>query len=121
VDIIPQPSHVAATFVEQRTIDCFHNDTASVAEEEKRHYLARHISVGAQLRTIFFPNYMAMILTPCIPAGFVVNYVHSNSITAFCINFAAIAPSATVLSVATSDLKIRSGEKISALLNQTFG
>jgi Ca2+:H+ antiporter len=119
--IAPRLSDVAVTFAEQQPLDPFHSDNVGTAKEEKQRSLARHTPVGAQLRAIFFSNRAAMILIPCIPAGFVVNYAHSNSITAFCINFAAIAPSAAVLSVATNDLKIRSGEKISALLNQTFG
>jgi Ca2+:H+ antiporter len=101
--------------------DRFRNDTLSMAVRKKQLSRARYIPIGTQLRTIFFSNYLSMMLAPCIPAGFVVYYVRSNPITAFCINFAAIAPSAAVLSVATNELKIRSGEKLSALLNHTLG
>jgi Ca2+:H+ antiporter len=71
--------------------------------------------------TLINYNYMATILLPCIPAGFIVNYLHLNAIAVFCINFVAIIPSATALSAALNDLSLRSGEKVGALLNQTFG
>jgi hypothetical protein len=90
-------------------------------EERRQRSLKRKIPIGAQVRTILVYNYVSTILVPCIPAGFAVNYVHSNAIAVFCINFAAIIPSATILSAALNDLHIRSGEKVSALLNQTFG
>jgi len=89
--------------------------------ERKKLSLQRKIPVGAQIGFLLFYNYIATILLPCIPAGFAVNYVHTNVIAVFCINFAAIIPSATALSAALNDLSIRSGDKVGALLNQTFG
>ena len=71
--------------------------------------------------SIFFANWIALCLLPCIPVGFVVNYLHINAVAVFYVNFAAIVPSATVLSTSLNDLNIRAGEKVSALLNQTFG
>jgi hypothetical protein len=121
VEVIFQPSNVVSVVAEQWANDRFRNDTLSMAEKKKRRPLTRSIPMGTQLRTIFFTYYLSTMLAPCIPAGFVVYYVHSNPIAAFCVNFAAIAPSAAVLSVATNELKIRSGEKISALLNHTLG
>jgi Ca2+:H+ antiporter len=91
------------------------------AEERRKLSLARKIPIGAQIGSLLFYNYIATILLPCIPAGFAVNYFHTNAVAIFCINFAAIIPSATVLSAALNDLSIRSGDKVSALLNQTFG
>lgn len=119
--IIPQSSDIASAAMVQQKLNCSCVNAVSAAEEEKHQSFHHPISIGSQLKTIFLHNYIATILMPCIPAGVVVKYVHSNSIAVFCINFAAIAPSAAVLSVATNDLKIRSGEKMSALLNQTFG
>ncbi|KAH6143176.1 hypothetical protein HBI64_013270 [Parastagonospora nodorum] len=89
--------------------------------QRKKLSLRRRIPVGAQIGFLLFYNYIATILLPCIPAGFAVNYIHTNAVAVFCINFAAIIPSATALSAALNDLSIRSGDKVSALLNQTFG
>jgi Ca2+:H+ antiporter len=97
-------------------------DSDQLSEHERRRRsLNRKIPFGAQIRTILFDNHIAAIFLPCIPVGFTLNYLHQNAVAVFCVNFAAIIPSATALSVALNDLNIRSGEKVSALLNQTFG
>lgn len=90
-------------------------------EEQRRRALNRKIPIAAQLGAVLFTNWVATVLLPCIAAGFVLNYTHVNAVAIFCINFAAIIPSATALSIALKDLNIRAGEKVSALLNQTFG
>jgi Ca2+:H+ antiporter len=90
-------------------------------EDRRKRSLQRKIPLGAQIGSLLFYNYIATILLPCIPAGFAVNYLHASPVAIFCINFAAIVPAATGLSAALNDLSLRSGEKVSALLNQTFG
>jgi Ca2+:H+ antiporter len=90
-------------------------------EERNKQSLKRYIPIGSQIKTVLLYNWVATILLPCIAIGFTVNYIHANAVVVFCINFAAIIPSATALSVALNEIHIRSGEKTSALLNQTFG
>ncbi|KAH7405696.1 hypothetical protein DE146DRAFT_420800 [Phaeosphaeria sp. MPI-PUGE-AT-0046c] len=78
-------------------------------------------SIGSHVRAILRYNYAATFLLPFIPAGFVVNYHSSSATIIFCVNFVAIFPSATILSAALNDLNIRLGQRLGALLNQTFG
>lgn len=78
-------------------------------------------SVRLHVRTILLYNYAATFLLPFIPAGFAVNYTSSSATVIFCVNFVAIFPSATILSAALNDLTIRLGQRLGALLNQTFG
>ena len=90
-------------------------------EERRRQSLRRKIPVGLQLRYILLSSWVSFLLLPCIPVGFALNYVHANAIAVFCVNFVAIVPSATILSAALNEINIRANEKVSALLNQTFG
>jgi Ca2+:H+ antiporter len=90
-------------------------------KERKTRSLKRVIPIGSQIRAVLLYNWVTTLLLPCIAIGFTVNYIHANAVVVFCINFAAIIPSSTALSVALNDLNVRSGEKIGALLNQTFG
>lgn len=89
--------------------------------ERREKALRRKIPIWQQIRAVLFYNYVATALLPTIPAGFIVNYLHSHPVAIFCVNLAAIIPSATALSAALSDLNIRAGDKLSALLNQTLG
>jgi Ca2+:H+ antiporter len=90
-------------------------------EERRRKSLRRKIPVGAQLKYLLLSSWISFLLLPCIPVGFALNYVHANAIAVFCVNFVAIVPSATVLSAALNEINVRANEKVSALLNQTFG
>jgi hypothetical protein len=79
-------------------------------EGQQRLSLKRSIPIGA-----------GILLLPCIPAGFAVNYVHTDAAAVFCVNFAAMVPSAAILSSALNEISVRAGDKLSALLNMTFG
>ena len=56
-----------------------------------------------------------------VPVGFVVNYFYVNSITIFIVNFIAIIPLAAMLSCATEEIALHTGNTYSGLLNATFG
>lgn len=81
--------------------------------------LKRKIPISDQLRAVF--HQWSTLLLPLVPAGFALNYTHSNEIAIFCVNLIAIVPSATVLAFTTDEVAIRMGDKIGALLNMTFG
>ncbi|KAF3050193.1 hypothetical protein E8E11_006961 [Didymella keratinophila] len=89
-------------------------------EERKRKAHKRKIPMGQQLRYILFGHWL-LLLMPFVPAGFVLRYIHASAAAIFCVNFVAIIPSATILGSAVRDLSIRSGDKVAALLNMTFG
>ncbi|KAK0629817.1 Sodium/calcium exchanger protein-domain-containing protein [Bombardia bombarda] len=62
------------------------------------------------------------ILLIMVPAGFIVNYVNTGSkIAVFVVNFIAIIPLAALLSFATEEIALRTGESLGGLLNATFG
>jgi Ca2+:H+ antiporter len=90
-------------------------------EGQQRLSLKRSIPIGAQIKFLLFSSHFGILLLPCIPAGFAVNYVHTDAAAVFCVNFAAMVPSAAILSSALNEISVRAGDKLSALLNMTFG
>ena len=56
-----------------------------------------------------------------VPVGFIVNYLHVNSITIFIVNFITIIPLTIMLSCATEEIALRAGNTLGGLLNATFG
>jgi Ca2+:H+ antiporter len=61
------------------------------------------------------------ILLLAIPAGFAVNYAGIDGRAVFAINFIAIIPLAKLLSDATEEIALRTGEVLGGLINATFG
>lgn len=62
------------------------------------------------------------VLLVAAPVGIALNYVHSvNRIAVFVVNFIAIIPLAAMLSFATEEIALRTGETLGGLLNATFG
>lgn len=62
------------------------------------------------------------ILILAAPAGIAMNYIHSvPRIPVFVINFIAIIPLAAMLSYATEEVALRTGETLGGLINATFG
>ena len=61
------------------------------------------------------------ILLLAVPIGIAVNYAHIAPVAIFVINFIAIIPLAAMLSTATEEIALRTGETIGGLLNATFG
>ncbi|KAL4927005.1 calcium/proton exchanger [Aspergillus undulatus] len=62
------------------------------------------------------------ILLLAAPAGIAINYVDGvDPVAIFVVNFIAIIPLAAMLSFATEEIALRTGETIGGLLNATFG
>lgn len=61
------------------------------------------------------------ILLIMVPVGIGVHFTKLNPIGVFVINFIAIIPLAAILSYATEELALRTGETLGGLLNATFG
>ena len=55
-----------------------------------------------------------------VPVGFIVNYLHANSITIFIVNFITIIPLTVMLSYTTKEITLRAGNILGGLLNATF-
>ena len=74
----------------------------------------------SQLRATIFNSYVNILLV-FVPIGIAVNYAHIAPVGIFVINFIAIIPLAGMLSYATEEIALRTGETIGGLLNASFG
>lgn len=78
-------------------------------------------TVANQLQRTVLNSWINVLLV-FAPAGIALNYVHSvNRVVVFIINFIAIIPLAAMLSFATEEIALRTGETLGGLLNATFG
>lgn len=74
----------------------------------------------SQLRATIF-NSPINILLLAVPAGIALHMVASNPISIFAVNFVGIIPLAAMLSYATEEVALRTGDTIGGLLNASFG
>ncbi|KAI9926704.1 hypothetical protein ASPWEDRAFT_721268 [Aspergillus wentii DTO 134E9] len=77
-------------------------------------------TVAGQLKATVFNSWINILLFAA-PAGIALNYVDVNPLAVFIVNFIAIIPLAAMLSYATEEVALRTGETIGGLLNATFG
>ncbi|KJZ77906.1 hypothetical protein HIM_02543 [Hirsutella minnesotensis 3608] len=78
-------------------------------------------TVANQLQRTFLNSWINILLIAA-PVGIALNYVHSvNRVAVFVVNFIAIIPLAAMLSFATEEIALRTGETVGGLLNATFG
>ncbi|OAR00567.1 hypothetical protein LLEC1_00356 [Akanthomyces lecanii] len=82
----------------------------------------RHpFTVANQLQRTFLSSWINVLLFAA-PVGIALNYVKSVSPTiVFVVNFIAIIPLAAMLSYATEEIALRTGETLGGLINATFG
>lgn len=85
-------------------------------DEEKQKFTA-----WGQIRATVFNSYINVLLIAA-PVGIALSQVKSvNPVVVFVVNFIAIIPLAAMLSYATEEIALRTGETIGGLLNATFG
>ncbi len=77
-------------------------------------------TVASQLRATLFNSWINVLLV-FVPIGIAVNFANVPKVGVFVINFIAIIPLAAMLSYATEEIALRTGETIGGLLNATFG
>jgi Ca2+:H+ antiporter len=78
-------------------------------------------TVGNQLRRTLLNSWINVLLVAA-PAGIGLNFAPGVSkIVVFVVNFIAIIPLAAMLSFATEEIALRTGETLGGLLNATFG
>ena len=77
-------------------------------------------TIASQLRATLFNSWINVLLI-FVPIGIAVNYTSIPRVGVFVINFIAIIPLAAMLSYATEEIALRTGETIGGLLNATFG
>ncbi|KAI9871458.1 MAG: hypothetical protein M1830_002887 [Pleopsidium flavum] len=77
-------------------------------------------SLTTQLRSLLLSSWLNILLL-LVPVGFTVYYASMNAVAVFIINFLAIVALGGLLNLATRDMELRSGAKVSALMVITFG
>lgn len=78
-------------------------------------------TVANQLQRTLLSSWINILIIAA-PVGIALNYVGSvNRIAVFVINFIAIIPLAAMLSFATEEVALRTGETLGGLINATFG
>lgn len=89
--------------------------------------LFRHVypkepfTVANQIQRTLLNSWINVLLVAA-PVGIALNYIHSvNRIAVFVVNFIAIIPLAAMLSFATEEIALRTGETLGGLLNASFG
>ncbi|KAK3390386.1 Sodium/calcium exchanger protein-domain-containing protein [Podospora didyma] len=108
-------------------------DAGNVNEEEdskppkKQRTFFKHLTpkepftVRNQIHRTLFNSWINLLLLAA-PVGIAINYVHAvPRVAVFVINFIAIVPLAAMLSFATEEIALRTGETLGGLLNATFG
>ena len=61
-----------------------------------------------------------LLLLPCVPSGFAVNYALGPSLTTFLVNFFAIMPLAVLASLSLRRVIARIGRALGAIIYVTF-
>lgn len=77
-------------------------------------------TVASQIRATVFNSWINVLIIAA-PVGIALHVVNSNPIAIFVVNFIAIIPLAAMLSYATEEIAMRTGETIGGLLNASFG
>ncbi|KAJ5369906.1 Vacuolar calcium ion transporter [Penicillium cataractarum] len=81
---------------------------------------ANNFTVASQIRATVFNSWINVLILAA-PVGIALHVVKANSIAIFVVNFIAIIPLAAMLSYATEEIAMRTGETIGGLLNASFG
>ncbi|GAB7350804.1 hypothetical protein MBLNU459_g1342t1 [Dothideomycetes sp. NU459] len=89
-------------------------------EEKKRQRFKKKIPAWTQIKATLFGSWINVLLI-CSPVGFAINYAHLDGKANFVVNFIAIIPLAAMLSFATEELAMYTGETLGGLLNASFG
>ena len=96
-------------------------ERASRDEGDSKPRKRSQFSVASQIRATILNSYINLLLV-AVPVGIALNFVPSVSrLTVFVVNFIAIIPLAAMLSYATEEIALHTGETIGGLLNATFG
>ncbi|KAJ5179857.1 hypothetical protein N7492_003067 [Penicillium capsulatum] len=77
-------------------------------------------TVASQLRATILNSWINVLIIAA-PVGIALYAVHANPVAIFVVNFIAIIPLAAMLSYATEEIALRTGEVIGGLLNASFG
>ncbi|EPE10151.1 vacuolar calcium ion transporter [Ophiostoma piceae UAMH 11346] len=102
------------------------DDAHKNEDEKKGHSMFKNVqpkepfTVRNQLQRTFLNSYINILLFAA-PAGIALHFTNVDPIVIFVVNFIAIVPLAAMLSFATEEIALRTGETLGGLLNATFG
>ena len=94
-------------------------DLERTASTESKRAKQKFTWIG-QLRATLLNSWINILLI-AVPVGIIVHYTKVNPVIVFVVNFIGIVPLAAMLSYATEEIALRTGETIGGLLNATFG
>ncbi|CAK7266413.1 hypothetical protein SEPCBS119000_002016 [Sporothrix epigloea] len=77
-------------------------------------------TVANQIQRTFLNSYINLLLIAA-PVGIGLHFTSVDPVAIFVVNFIAIIPLAAMLSSATEEIALRTGETLGGLLNATFG
>jgi len=103
-----------------------HKGESEGKKEKKDSRFLKHIkpkepfTVVNQLQRTFLNSWINVLLIAA-PIGIALNFTKVTPIVIFVVNFIAIIPLAAMLSFATEEIALRTGETLGGLLNATFG
>lgn len=101
-------------------------DNSKQKKVKKDHALFKHVqpkepyTVSNQLRRTILGSWINILLVAA-PVGIAMNYTGFDGKIIFAVNFIAIIPLANMLSNATEEIALRTGETLGGLINATFG
>ncbi|KAL7950164.1 Ca2+ transporter [Trichoderma barbatum] len=102
-------------------------ETSKTKKPHKEGGLIRHVqpkepfTVANQIQRTLLNSWINLLLIAA-PVGIALNYIEAVDRKAvFVVNFLAIVPLAAMLSFATEEIALRTGETLGGLLNATFG
>lgn len=95
-------------------------DKPDEEEDEKEKKPKQHFTAMSQVKATLLNSWINILLIAA-PVGIAVNYAKINPVIIFVVNFIAIIPLAALLSYATEEIAIRTGETLGGLLNASFG
>jgi Ca2+:H+ antiporter len=93
-----------------------HEDDSSYTNGKDK----KKFTAWSQVRATLFNSWINILLIAS-PVGIAVYYAKVDPVAVFVINFIAIIPLAAMLSYATEEIALRTGEVIGGLLNASFG
>ncbi|KAH8912470.1 calcium/proton exchanger [Coniochaeta sp. PMI_546] len=124
---VRQRNGKASTGKEEQQENAADGEVDANGKKKKKHRLFKSVqpkepfTVANQLRRTLLNSWINVLLV-FAPVGIALNFVPSiNKIVVFVVNFIAIIPLAAMLSFATEEIALRTGETLGGLLNATFG
>jgi hypothetical protein len=94
--------------------------STSISKKSKTSLAHKPFTLGNQMKNTLFNSWINILLLAA-PVGIALHFTTVQPVAIFVVNFIAIIPLAALLSYATEEIAIRTGETLGGLLNATFG